>query len=105
MSELSAEKLAELRKIAGRATPGPWSAMEYDDYPGDEGVCILGATNTATGSHMIGYSLPNGRSRDQVESDGAHFAAFDPPTVIQLIDEIQRLRAAYGPWVEVPDDE
>ncbi|MDJ1370644.1 hypothetical protein C7K25_04565 [Gulosibacter molinativorax] len=96
MTELSGEKLAELRKIAGRATPGPWSAMGYDDYPGDEGVCILGAANTATGSHMIGYSLPNGRSRDQVESDGAHIAAFDPPTVLALLDRIAELEAELG---------
>ena len=85
---MSADRLCEaarvLRERAEAATPGPWEAMDYDDYPGDEGVALLGATQTVSGKHMIGYF--HVLSREEQEANGAFSATVDPVFALAVAD-------------------
>lgn len=87
---MTPERIAELRAIAEAATPGHWGATVEDEWcnwihnhagadvvslewydPSDAEVCIRGA-------------------------DATHIAAFDPPMVLGLLDEVERLRKLQG---------
>lgn len=85
---MSAQRLRDaakvLRERAEAATPGPWRAMEYDNYPGDEGVALLGSASTVTGSHMIGYFHVGEQA--QMEADGAIAATMHPGVALVLAD-------------------
>lgn len=61
-----------LRKVAEAATPGPWE---------------LDGSDIAAGDYWVAYSA------DTSVTDAAHIAAFDPPTVLALLDEVAALRA------------
>lgn len=80
--------LTKLREVAEAATPGPWESVvstyssEYSDY---EGARIPGVAEDIS-DYYIGTVPPL-----EVD-DAAHIATFDPPTVLELIDEIERLR-------------
>lgn len=90
MSELSAEKLAELREIAGKATPGPW--CWYTD-----GNLMDGATGFAvhsksdTEDSRVGFDLAVMEYDQMGQLDASHIAAFDPPTVLAMLDRIEEL--------------
>lgn len=64
--------MSDLRKLAEAATPGPWDHAD------------LGAVWGAGGWVLT----------DASEDDGKFIAACDPQTVIALLDERDRLRAA-----------
>ena len=87
MTELD---LTKLREIAEAATPGPWESVvstyssEYGDY---KGARIPGVAEEIS-DYYIGTVPP------LYVDDAAHIAAFDPPTALLLIDEIERLRTA-----------
>lgn len=91
---MSADRLREaarvLRERAEAATPGPWLAMEYDDNPGDEGVALLGAAATVTGSHMIGYFHVGEQS--QMEADGDYARTMHPGVGLALADWLDAQR-------------
>lgn len=97
---MSAEVLrraaALMRERAEAATPGPWSAMDYDDYPGDEGVALLGAAATVTSSHMIGYFHVG--TQAQMEADGAHAASWHPAAALEVAVWLEVEAAAIGRW-------
>ena len=84
---LTDERLAELRTIAeADVSPGPWRVAL--DAP-----CFLSVASTegwrvaACGDEVTKHS-----------SEDANFiAAFDPPTVLALLDELERLRSHAGP--------
>lgn len=83
--------LTKLREIAEAATPGPWEAgMTTFGDPRD------GATHACVrveGAHWTDH-LAVGEGCAEADLNMAHIAAFDPPTVIALIDEIGRLHNA-----------
>ena len=89
-----ATDLKTLREVAERATPGPWFwAMTKSD----EHTSLM---RSGSGDYIIcpqaeigDYGLSVTQWNDVSPSDAAHIAAFDPPTVLALIDEVERLRA------------
>ena len=93
---------AVLRERAEAATPGPWEAMEHDSNPGDEGVCLLGAAATVTGSHMIGYF--HVLSQAEQEANGAYAATMHPGvgrTLARALDNHADDHSCYDcGWIE-----
>lgn len=81
MSALTAERLAQLRSLAEKATPGPWRAS-----PNRQEIWQT--------SHVTRdiWFIP----RDEADID--HVAAVDPQTLLALLDE----HAAYKAAVETP---
>ena len=76
MNELTDERLAELRKIAEETRPGGgWTADVYQVNDGD-GHQVYGADAYGDGTSPA----------------AEHIAAFDPPTVLALLDEVEELR-------------
>ena len=78
-----------LRKLCKSATPGPWHVDSY--APG------LNEISTYTGKFsgdVIGSPQDDGwRVPSISDNDAAYIAAANPATVLQLLDEIDRLRA------------
>lgn len=77
-------RLPELRKVTEAATPGPWLSelgLIWGDYP------RAGFPVADTRGHDKYHrpALPGER-----DANAAHIAAFDPPTAIALLDEIDR---------------
>ena len=85
--------LSKLREIANAATPGEWTADIYETRKRSRRTNRWLKWKPEDGTHGF-VSI--------VESDGAygvldgpdalHVATFDPPTVLALIDEIERLQ-------------
>ncbi len=98
------EPLAELRRLAEAATPGPWGCFQagwrFDETLRGDGP-INGVASTRA-SHSIaatftgaafGFDGELREARDrQAEQDAEYIAACDPATVLSLLDEIVRLR-------------
>ncbi len=85
MSELTQERKAELRALAEKATPGPWSySKSIGDVAGDDGdlVCEL---------------FVNGNE----DIDGGFIAAANPETILALLAENERLEAQLSASREV----
>ena len=86
MSDLTPAAIAKLRAVAAAATPGHWRRTHHGTWeveaPPNQLVADCGTVDLA-------------------EQDAAHIAAFDPPTVLALLEEIERLRAE--PRVVVAD--
>jgi len=81
--------LTELREIAEAATPGPWEVgitTFGDPNDGPTHSCVREA-----GSEWFDHVAAS-EGCDEADLNMAHIAAFDPPTVIALIDELERLR-------------
>lgn len=80
MPNLTPDDLARLRAIAEAATPGPWSRDTFG--------CVSASRRNRT------IAMPgNGfRASAQDDTDARFIANFDPPTVLALLDEIERLR-------------
>lgn len=80
------DDLAELRKVAEAATPGPWwdKGNEYSagaPHYGDFGWCVPGC--------------PAGETEDSAQgrADATYIATADPTTVLALLDRIAELEA------------
>lgn len=87
MADLTPQRLTELRELAETATPGPWSqagAIGGVRVNGPRGNWVAGST---LGTHQ----------------DASHIAAFDPPTALALLDEVERLRTVARAMVSVYD--
>ena len=81
--------LTKLRKIAEAATPGPWEAGMTtfgDPNDGPTHSCVREA-----GSEWFDHVAAS-EGCGEADLNMAHIAAFDPPTVLELIDEVERLR-------------
>lgn len=83
--------LTKLRKIAEAATPGPWATETESGVPANtsSGYAVYGEENQErddlpgiTGYHDESTSAENAR----------HIAAFDPPTVLALLAELDQAR-------------
>ena len=84
---LPALNLDALRKIAEAATPGPWRREPVKGYCDDN--VLTDAPNYQTkpnGNYVASTGLAGGHSKQNFQNDAAHIAAFDPPTVLALID-------------------
>lgn len=106
MHELTDERLAELRTIASNvglgfdygcvdddntATVAEWMSSCSDD-PGAPAAGRLWAVYAPTDEReglIIGAITGDG---ENAQHYAEHIAAFDPPTVIALLDEVERLR-------------
>lgn len=82
MSELTAERLSELRRIAQAATPGTWYAAPCPDNPRWWTVAIPRPKKRTPNSKLYVYF--------DREADARHVSTFDPRTVLALLDEIER---------------
>ena len=71
----------ELRRLAQAVTPGPWRAQH--PFDGERGWEVA----ERTGLEQICAGLTPTRA--------AFIAAANPPTVIELLDEIERLRNVF----------
>ena len=94
MTELD---LTKLREIAEAATPGPWQARMTtfgDPNDGPTHSCVR-----VEGAHWTDH-LAVAEGCAEADRNMAHIAAFDPPTVIALIDELERLRTIADAQVE-----
>ena len=77
MTELD---LTKLREIAEAATDGPWNLHTLRT---DETHDIRGSIDDE--ANIVIYA-------ECEDADAHHIATFDPPTVLALIDELERLR-------------
>src|SRR5690606_26615746 len=84
VGELTPERLAELRRIAEAATPGPWRIS--GDGPVDRFVIA------STERDHIAETTRGGSFTNEDLANAYHIATFDPPTVLALLNEIERLR-------------
>lgn len=75
--------LPALRDIANAATPGPWATYDAGG-PGDDWPIEAGPE-----AEYLGHSPDDGVRAGFTEPDATHIAAFDPPTVLALIDRAE----------------
>lgn len=89
MTDFTPDRLQELRRIAEAATPGPWtSPWEQKDGLDPEEYGFYGAS----GDKIVGLLWYDGWHLECSEENARHIATFDPPTVLAMLDEIERLR-------------
>jgi len=86
VSGLTVERLAELRRIAEAATPGPWDWLMSKD---GQILCLITLEtghneDVITTSHINAWLQVKDGAKDFIPT-------FDPPTVLALLDEIERL--------------
>ena len=91
---MDANELARLRVVAKAAQKSDWRVRTHPDHP--EGTLSIYAK---TG--WVIRPAKHGGFLNENE-DAAHIATFDPPTVLALLDKIERLQA--GREVEQDDD-
>ena len=82
MTDLTPERLAEWRRIAEAATPGPWEVVGLAGYGGPY------ALRMPHRSGRTWYGVEGIKRREDAE----YFAAMNRNTVLALLDEIERLR-------------
>src|SRR5690606_33613519 len=82
VSELTLERLSELRRIAEAATPGPYEVVGLAGYGGPY------ALRMPHRSGRTWYGVEGIKRREDAE----YFAAMNRNTVLALLDEIERLR-------------
>ena len=105
MSGMTSERLEELRRIAEAATPGPWEIPVANVFR----VVAPKARhhNPPSGKAppypwaIIADADTEGTSGEQAASNMQYISAFDPPTVLALLDEIERLRRGREVLAEV----
>jgi len=84
---LTPERLAELRRIAEAATPGPWRIRTDPRYDDADRFVIASADR----DHIV-ETTQGGSWTDEDLANARYISTFDPPTVRALLDEIDRLR-------------
>ncbi|WP_102157666.1 ead/Ea22-like family protein [Zhihengliuella halotolerans] len=76
--------LSDLREIASAATDGPWTHQPYGGQ-NQNGDFSGGSLFGGDGEYLVS---------EVADEDGAHIAAFDPPTALALIDRLEAAEAA-----------
>ena len=101
MSDLTPETLAELRRLAEAATPGPWEAFGAVD--GRRGERWLGVTTDmrATESARAGDVFA---AQNCTRQDALFIAAANPAAVLALLDDADALRAELAHMTEARDN-
>jgi hypothetical protein len=102
MLDLTPAFLAELRRLAEAATPGPWTVEDRRNAP-LKNVQIVAGFHRVAEVHDVhqrdyqGSFAGDHAAADAVDAVGlanaAFIAATDPATVLALVDEVERLRA------------
>lgn len=89
MSDLTPERLAELRALAEAATPGPWTVESHW-----EPICGPRETGTTWYIPCLArwHGLPTSVHFGKDEATARYVAAVSPDVVVALFDEIERLR-------------
>ena len=82
--QMTSEQLAELRRIAEAATPGPWEVVGLAGYGGPY------ALQMPHRSGRTWYGVEGIKRREDAE----YFVAMNRNTVLALLDRIEALRAA-----------
>src|SRR5690606_23902433 len=96
MSGMTSERLEELRRIAEAATPGPWEIPVANVFR--VVAPKAGHHNPPSGKAppypwaIIADADTEGTSGKQAASNMQYIATFDPPTVLAVLNEIERLR-------------
>lgn len=80
------QDLNELRAIAEAATPGPWETLGGQGPVGTHAVCHRMEQGTLV---EIAY-----RDAHFDKANATHIAAFDPPTVLTLLDRVEAAEQA-----------
>jgi len=86
MPDLTSERLAELRRIASAATPGPWQWARSRDK-GDPHAYVYAGDYASEGEPDLWCEIVSGFP----EADAKHIATFDPATALALLDRIEAL--------------
>jgi hypothetical protein len=85
--------IKKLKKLAEKATPGPWfrSGGRVDDY--DIMTYSIGPVGDRENLEQYedGFAYTY-TTNDDGEANGAYIAAIDPDTLIGLLDELEKLR-------------
>ena len=97
MPDLTPETIAELRRLAEAATPGPWRTEYLMGAGNDLLTAIIAGRATPDDLRVIGSTL--------AERDGKFVAAASPAVVLALLDErdalaakVERVRALADEW-------
>lgn len=91
MADLTPDRLQELRRIAEAATPGPWG------IPGENVFRVVAPETQNQGDPYYRWAViadadPSSVDGEQAAANACYIAAFHPPTVLAMLDEIERLR-------------
>jgi len=89
---MTPDRLRELRRIAEAATPGKRVVVIPESRRGHEWLILQVDGSVSSVIAAINKSARNMRTVDYCAADAEFFAAFDPPTVLAMLDEIERLR-------------
>src|SRR6185312_2474494 len=88
---INADEIARLREIAEKATPGPWRATNEH----------LGWLVLSSPSEDVVEIISKEKGPvDRWQPNAAHIATFDPPTVLALLDELEKARTELAKWNE-----
>lgn len=97
-TELTPEKLAELRRLAENATPGAWEAIIFDSghskFEFEASVCTQDVGDSICRMDGLLRTDVNERYRTDGSLDAMFIAAANPAAVLGLLDEVERLTAA-----------
>ena len=77
----------KLRELAQKATPGPWTYFHYPKYKHHH------VSVPIDGSSMTLLLFQDGCQTTKPKEDAEYIAAANPATVLELLDEIDRLRS------------
>ena len=94
-TELTPEKLAELRRLAENATPGAWEAIIFDSghskFEFEASVCTQDVGDSICRMDGLLRTAVNERYRTDGSLDAMFIAAANPAAVLGLLDEVERL--------------
>ncbi|HEY0821810.1 MAG TPA: hypothetical protein VGD46_23750 [Rhizobacter sp.] len=85
--------LIELKRLAGEATPGPWTAVDYGHEDGGAWWFVDTPCRKADIFQDGPTFEPNHYETDRGERDMKFIAAANPHTIIRLVARIERLQS------------
>lgn len=92
------DQIQRLREVAEAATEGPWAVdgpwWHNDDAAGHDMTEMV--TTNSIARIPVAVTVCRGERRDGRDRnlDMRHIATFDPPTVLELLDRLERAEAA-----------
>lgn len=117
MTRITDAALDELARLAGEATPGPWSSQAGDRYQGRRTTAVVsyGPDDVTARGAFAEVPWPDdiraAAGWSAADADARFIAAADPATVASLVGEVRRLRAALfdvldgsGTWYEIQEN-
>lgn len=86
-----------LRAVAEAATPGPWGAHVL----GSEGYDVRATLARPGRLPRVRVARCGYEDWDTDKANAEYVATFDPPTVLGLLQALERVEALHQPWYEV----